>query len=89
MDKRFIFRYRSRTIKSPFGAGWGRLSAAIGHAASKLAGRKPEEWGMPWLRPRQIQLTLRLREKPNGGSRERPYRRPTLVAGCENTKVDG
>ena len=30
-----------------------------------------------------------LREKPALGSRERPYRKPTLVAGCESTKVDG
>ena len=30
-----------------------------------------------------------LREKPALGSRERPYRRPTRVAGCESTKVDG
>ena len=30
-----------------------------------------------------------LQEKPGGGSCERPYRRPTRVAGCESTKVDG
>ena len=30
-----------------------------------------------------------LREKPCGGSRERPYRKPTRVAGCESTEVDG
>ncbi len=30
-----------------------------------------------------------LREKPSGGSRERPYRKPTRVAGCESTEVDG
>jgi hypothetical protein len=30
-----------------------------------------------------------LQEKPGVGSRERPYRRPTRVAGCESTKVDG
>ena len=48
-----------------------------------------EEWGMLWLRPQQIQLSLCLLEKPTGGSRERPYRKPTLVAGCESTKVDG
>ena len=30
-----------------------------------------------------------LREKPAWGSRERPYRKPTQVAGCESTKVDG
>ncbi len=48
-----------------------------------------EEWEMPWLRPWQIQLSLCLQEKPAGGSRERPYRKPTPVAGCESTKVDG
>ncbi len=30
-----------------------------------------------------------LQEKPALGSRERPYRKPTRVAGCESTKVDG
>ena len=29
-----------------------------------------------------------LQEKPGCGSRERPYRKPTRVAGCESTKVD-
>jgi hypothetical protein len=48
-----------------------------------------EEWGMRRFRPSQIQLSLCLQEKPGGGSHERPYRKPTLVAGCENTKVDG
>jgi hypothetical protein len=28
-------------------------------------------------------------EKPPAGSRQRPYRRPTQVGGCESTKVDG
>jgi hypothetical protein len=31
----------------------------------------------------------RLQEKPGDECRERPYRKPTLVAGCESTKVDG
>ena len=31
----------------------------------------------------------RLLEKPRSECRERPYRKPTLVAGCESTKVDG
>ena len=30
-----------------------------------------------------------LQEKPGVGCRERPYRKPTRVAGCESTKVDG
>jgi hypothetical protein len=30
-----------------------------------------------------------LQEKPAQGSYERPYRKPTRVAGCESTKVDG
>ena len=31
----------------------------------------------------------RLLEKPGAECRERPYRKPTLVAGCKSTKVDG
>jgi hypothetical protein len=31
----------------------------------------------------------RLLEKPGDECRERPYRKPTLVAGCQSTKVDG
>jgi len=30
-----------------------------------------------------------LQEKLPDGCRERPYRKPTRVAGCESTKVDG
>ena len=94
MDTRLIFRDRSRTTKSPHDAGRGRPSAPIGHGASKPAGAvgyspaATEGWGtlsFGW----GDSVDPRLREKPCGGSRERPYRRPTRVAGCESTEVDG
>ncbi len=94
MDTRSIFRDRSRTIKSSGGAGQARSSAPIGHGASKPAGvvgyipAMTEGWGTSsfgW----GDSVEAGLREKPPGGSRERPYRRPTRVAGCESTEVDG
>ena len=46
------------------------------------------EWGR--LRDTKAnQVEPRFLEKPAEGSRERPYRRPTQVGGCESTKVDG
>ena len=94
MDTRWIFRDRSRTIESPHGAGWGRSSAPIGHGASKPAGAvgfvpaTTEGWET-WRFGAGDSIESGLREKPCGGSRERPYRKPTRVAGCESTEVDG
>ena len=94
MDTRWIFRDRSRTIKSPHGAGQARSSAPIGHGASKPAGvvghvpATTEGWGTSGF-ARGDSIEAGLREKPCGGSRERPYRKPTRVAGCESTEVDG
>ncbi len=94
MDTRSIFRDRSRTSKSPRGAGSGRSSAPIGHGASKPAGAiglvpvVAEGWETSCF-GRGDSIEPGLREKPGGGSRERPYRRPTRVAGCESTEVDG
>jgi hypothetical protein len=96
MDKRLIFRYRSRTSKSSQGAGLGRPSVATemrrlsvqagvgpsGRADRRGAGDSNLAGFGDWVEPD-------LPEKPWGGSRERPYRRPTLVAGYESTKVDG
>jgi hypothetical protein len=96
MDKRLIFRYRSRTSKSSRGAGPGRPSVALelrrlsvqgtggpsGPAEVRGAGDSNLPGFGDWVEPG-------LREKPRGGSRERPYRRPTQVAGYESTKVDG
>ena len=94
MDTRLIFRDRSRTIKSPHDAGRGRPSAHTGHGASKPAGTvgfipaATEGWETFGF-GRGDSVDPRLREKPCGGRRERPYRRPTRVAGCESTEVDG
>jgi hypothetical protein len=94
MDTRWTFRDRSRTIKSSGGAGPARPSAPIGHGASKPAGAVgvipgvAEGWETSDL-GRGDSVEAGLREKPSGGSRERPYRRPTRVAGCESTEVDG
>ena len=94
MDTRSIFRDRSRTIKSPHGAGQARSSAPIGHGASKPAGlvghvpASAEGWETSWATTGDS-IEAGLREKPGGGSRERPYRKPTRVAGCESTEVDG
>ena len=92
MDKRFIFRYRSRTIRSP-GAGWGRSSAAL--ELPRLSLQSPS--GSPGVvrgvgNPEGndgYSIEPCLQEKPGNECRERPYRKPTLVAGCESTKVDG
>jgi hypothetical protein len=94
MDTRWTFRDRSRTTKSPHGAGWAGSSAPIGHGASKPAGvvRVPRAMIEGWETERfgaGDSIEARLREKPWGGGRERPYRRPTRVAGCESTEVDG
>ena len=93
MDKRLIFRYRSRTIKSAaqVRGGVGRASP-IGDAASKpaVAGfGRDARGGQTARRPRAIRLSLASKKSRAAGSRERPYRKPTLVAGCESTKVDG
>src|SRR5919197_1089942 len=100
MDKRFIFRYRSWTTKSSPGAGWGRPSVAL--ELLRLSSQAPngQTPGSPGGRPVGAEewetrratfgdsVEPRLQEKPGGGCRERPYRKPTLVAGCESTKVD-
>ncbi len=94
MDTRSIFRDRSRTSKSSGGAGQDRSSAPIGHGASKPAGAvgsmpaATEGWETPSFGSGDS-IEAGLREKPPGGSRERPYRKPTRVAGCESTEVDG
>ena len=66
-----------------------RLSSQGARRSGSPERRVTEEWGIHRLRPLEIQLSLCLLEKPGDGCRERPYRKPTLVAGCENTKVDG
>jgi hypothetical protein len=89
MDKRLIFRYRSRTIQSQVGAGRAKPSAALellrltvqvsGLRISYRGGGKPVKGNLVYAC---------LQEKPIRGCRERPYRKPTLVAGHKCAKVD-
>ena len=90
MDKRLIFRYRSWTIKSQACAGWVRPSAAsellrlsVQVARSFGVGRRGV--GKP---VQGNSADTRLQEKQAWGCRERPYRKPTLVAGHKYAKVD-
>ena len=89
MDKRLIFRYRWRTIKSARGTGRGRRAVALELRRPSVRGASaPEAWGR--LRDTKAHHAAPLLpEKPRAGSRQRPYRRPTQVGGCESTKVDG
>jgi hypothetical protein len=94
MDTRLIFRDRSWTTKSWCGAGLGRWSVPIGHGASKPAGvrafgRVPREVGDLEAAVSGDSIEPDLQEKLDQGSCERPYRKPTRVAGCESTEVDG
>ena len=89
MDKRLIFRYRSRTIQSHACAGWAtssavleilRLTVQTSHLRVRGRGRgKPVKGNSTYAR---------LQEKHAWGCRERPYRKPTLVAGHKCAKVD-
>ena len=94
MDTRLIFRDRSWMTKTATGAGRGRSSAPTGHGASKPAVRHPSGWTCEGWETSDLlglgdSIEPGLQEKPALGSRERPYRKPTRVAGCESTKVDG
>ena len=89
MDKRLIFRYRSRTIQSQVCAGCAKSSAVLeilrltvqmtGLLASRRGRGKPVKGNSTYAR---------LQERQMWGSRERPYRKPTLVAGHKCAKVD-
>ena len=75
------------------GAGWGRLSMAM--ELPCLSSQSPagspvvlEEWEIPRATAGDS-INPRLQEKPGGECCERPYRKPTLVARCKSTKVDG
>ena len=89
MDKRLIFRYRSRTIQSQGCAGCARSSAVLEllrltvQVAGRLASRRGR--GKP---VKGNSTDARLQEKHHWGCRERPYRKPTLVAGHKCAKVD-
>jgi len=89
MDKRLIFRYRSRTVKSQVCAGCVKSSAVLEIL------RLTEQMSGLWVRDRGRGKPVkgnstytRLQEKHMWGCRERPYRKPTLVAGHKCAKVD-
>ncbi len=89
MDKRLIFRYRSRMIKSQVRAGRAKPIAALEMLrltvqavdlwVSSRGGGKPVKGNSAYAC---------LQEKRIWGRRERPYRNPTLVAGHKCAKVD-
>ena len=89
MDKRLIFRYRSRTIQSQACAGRATSSAVLEilrltvQAAQVQLGCRGR--GKP---VKGNSANARLQEKHGWGCRERPYRKPTLVAGHKCAKVD-
>jgi hypothetical protein len=89
MDKRLIFRYRSRTIQSQVCAGRAKpivalellrltVQAAVLRGSCR-GGGKPVKGNSVYAC---------LQEKRSWGCRERPYRKPTLVAGHKCAKVD-
>ena len=89
MDKRLIFRYRSRTIQSQVCAGCAKSSAVLEilRLTVQMADLRVSRRGRG--KPVKGNSTnARLQEKHNWGCRERPYRKPTLVAGHKCAKVD-
>ena len=94
MDKRFLFRYRWRTMKSACRTPWGRLRVALElqrlttQVPGLFGGRSAEVGGSPRV-TKDDAVGPRGREKPHAGRRERPYRRPTLVGRSENSKASG
>ena len=89
MDKRLIFRYRSRTIQSQVCAGCAKSSAVLEilRLTVQMVQRSLDRRGRG--KPVKGNSTdACLREKHVWGCRERPYRKPTLVAGHKCAKVD-
>ena len=89
MDKRLIFRYRSRMAKSYACAGCAKSSAALEllRLTEQTADLRVSRRGRG--KPVQGNSTYaRLQEKHVWGCHERPYRKPTLVAGHKCAKVD-
>jgi len=89
MDKRLIFRYRSRTIQSQVCAGCAKSSAVLEilRLTVQMFWLRPERRGRG--KPVKGNSTYAcLQEKHAWGCHERPYRKPTLVAGHKCAKVD-
>ena len=89
MDKRLIFRYRSRMIQSQVYAGRAKPIVALELLrltvqAAVLRDRR-RGGGKP-VKGNSVYACLQ--EKYMWGCRERPYRKPTLVAGHKCAKVD-
>ena len=88
MDKRLIFRYRSRTIQSQVCAGRAKPIVALELLrltvqmavlrGSRRGGGKPVKGNSVYAC---------LQEKHTWGCRERPYRKPTLVGRSESSKA--
>ena len=88
MDKRLIFRYRSRTIQSQACAGRAKSSAVLEllRLTEQMADLRISRRGRG--KPVKGNSTYaRLQEKHDWGCHERPYRKPTLVAGHKCAKV--
>ena len=88
MDKRLIFRYRSRTVKSQVCAGCAKSSAVLEllRLTEQMADLRISRRGRG--KPVKGNSTYaRLQEKHDWGCHERPYRKPTLVAGHKCAKV--
>ena len=89
MDKRLIFRYRSRTIQSQVCAGRAKPSAALELLRLTVQAvdlRVIRRGGGKSVKGDSVYACLQ--EKYARGCRERPYRKPTLVAGHKCAKVD-
>ena len=68
----------------------GQAGRGDGVAASNRAGcLRVTEAGGSLRATKDDPVDPRRREKPHTGSRERPYRRPTLVGRSENSKANG
>ena len=89
MDKRLIFRYRSRTIQSHVCAGCAKSSAVLEILRLTVQAADLRVRSRGRGKPVKGNSTYaRLQEKHGWGCRERPYRNPTLVAGHKCAKVD-
>ena len=89
MDKRLIFRYRSRTIQSQVCAGCARPSAVLELLRLTVQAARLRVSCRGRGKPvKGNSAHARLQEKRAWGCRERPYRKPTLVAGHKCAKVD-
>jgi hypothetical protein len=91
MDRRLRFRHRARTAKSERATGLVGPSAALEmrRLTPQVAPVGVAEGGARSPARGAKSVGAGPREKPRSGSRARPYRRPTLVAGCKRTKGNG